>query len=286
MDEVTVVEVSSWGLRGGPVPARPGERSLRIPVLVILLVGLVALILVVAKAINAGEEMVDYDDMMETLDRAILIRQALLPQAVVGLVGVGIAAWLGWFGRMRISLPTSIVGWVLTLVPLGLLLAAIDYDKIQGSGGATTALVVFATFLTVGFTEELIFRGIGLEGFHQSQAVMKSIIFAAAVFGASHLINLAMGRSVRDGVLQAIMTTVMGIVFGVFVVKTGSLIAGMVLHGIWDVFTVSRISGTVEPAALVPHLPTAWLLAVVMVGVALLAARHWAIRRVAPATAS
>ena len=227
-------------LAAPPLSVDGGERALPIVALILVLVVGVLAIFGFSLLYTLGGASGDYSDVMQRLPADILLRQAWLPQLTVGLLFVGLLCWLGWGRRARLALPSTLVGWAIGLVPCVVLLAAIDYGYLQGKGGYTLP-VVFLTFLTVGFTEELGFRGIGIAGFQQVYSLRRSWLLASGLFGVAHIVNVFQGEALTHAVGQVVVTTLMGLVFGLLAIKSGSLILAMVAHGLWDVMAVSRL---------------------------------------------
>jgi len=240
MADVSPLTSPPTRLSAPPQPPAAGERALAIPLLVALLIGSVLAIAALAKVFTLGGPSDDYGDVMTRLPVEILLRQAWLPQAVVGLVLLLVARRLAWTSRIRFRLPSTLGGWLVGLLPAVALLAVIDYGYLQDKGGATLP-VVFLTFLTVGFTEELGFRGIGIAGFQQTLTLRRSWLLASVLFGAAHIVNVLQGAPLGQTLGQVVVTTLMGLVFGAIAIKSGSLVLAMVVHGLWDVFAVSRL---------------------------------------------
>jgi membrane protease YdiL (CAAX protease family) len=240
-----------------------------IPLLVAILVFGVLAIAALAEVYTFGGPSGDYGDVMHDLPVEVLIRQAWLPQLTVGLVFLALTLRLGWVSRARLRLPSTVAGWAVGLLPCAALLAVIDYGYLQDKGSSTLP-VVFLTFLTVGFTEELGFRGVGIGGFQQAFTLRRSWLYASGLFGAAHFVNILQGEPVGVAIGQVVMTTLMGLLFGALAIKSGSLILAMVAHGLWDVFAVTRLMRAEATGALVGNgMATLAIAALVAVALAL-----------------
>lgn len=240
----------SSSLGAPPDPVREGERALAIPALVVLLVASVGAIAGLAALFTLDGGAVDYGDVMRDLPARTLLRQAWLPQAIVGLAALVLMLRLGWTRRSRLALPTSVGGWVIGGIPCIALAAALDYGYLAGKGDDVLP-VVFLTFLTVGFTEELLFRGIGIGGFQQRFGLRRSWLFASGLFGLAHIVNIFQGQSVGQALGQVVVTTLIGLVFGLLAIRSGSLVLAMIAHGLWDILAVSRLMASETVGGLV-----------------------------------
>jgi membrane protease YdiL (CAAX protease family) len=87
-----------------------------------------------------------------------------------------------------------------------------------GFWGPLLALVIVAPL-----TEELLFRGLILHGFLSRYGVRKAILTSAVLFGAFHL-----------NPWQLLPATVIGMVFGWWLVRTGSLIPCIAGHAVFN----------------------------------------------------
>ncbi len=80
-------------------------------------------------------------------------------------------------------------------------------------------------------TEELAFRGVFQQGLTANYGTRKGIAITALCFGVFHLIPW-----------QAVGATLIGLLLGVVVFRTGSILAGMALHAIWNLLPLLAIS--------------------------------------------
>jgi membrane protease YdiL (CAAX protease family) len=80
-------------------------------------------------------------------------------------------------------------------------------------------------------TEEVVFRGVFQHGFVRRYGVTKGIVASSICFGVFHLIPW-----------QAVSTSVVGLMLGLVVLRTGSIFAGMAMHAIWNLVPLVAIS--------------------------------------------
>lgn len=109
--------------------------------------------------------------------------------------------------------------------------AGVDWGKFTG---AHLMWIVVAGIL-VGFAEETLFRGIILRalregGRHEGSAVLVSSL----LFGVFHFTNLINGSPLIATVTQVVFASLAGIALYLWRRGTGVLLAGMVIHALWD----------------------------------------------------
>lgn len=92
--------------------------------------------------------------------------------------------------------------------------------------------------LTAGFSEEVLFRVtciplcMGFLRFKNRDMLVP--IVTGLVFGVLHIGNIANGASVANGIIQVIVTALMGVYYGALFVSTGSAMPGIIMHSIYD----------------------------------------------------
>ena len=80
-------------------------------------------------------------------------------------------------------------------------------------------------------TEELMFRGVIMFGLIRVYGGPRGVLLSSVCFGVFHLIPW-----------QAAGATLIGVLLGVIVYRTGSLFAGMAMHAIWNFFPLLVVS--------------------------------------------
>ena len=108
----------------------------------------------------------------------------MIPIAVSGVFAIGIATWLGWWQQI-IHEPLRTQRWV-RIVPVALLLAAAIGTSWANllDQKAELALALVVLVLIVGFTEELMFRGIGVVTFRRMDLTEGRVALIARWFSA------------------------------------------------------------------------------------------------------
>lgn len=113
-------------------------------------------------------------------------------------------------------------------------------------------LLFFIECLSVGFFEEIIFRGILLTLLLQKlvekkHGVLISILVSSFIFGFFHLFNVFTGMSLSSTILQMGYSFLMGMLWAVMYLKTRNLWLTMLMHATYNFFgQVMFYLGTVQ----------------------------------------
>ena len=95
-------------------------------------------------------------------------------------------------------------------------------------------LTVIVTMILVGFSEELMFRGIVLKGALREVSVLKAIVISSALFSALHAVNVLAFVPLDGMVQQLVLTFIFGLAMACFALRVNSLVPLMVFHALWD----------------------------------------------------
>lgn len=118
-------------------------------------------------------------------------------------------------------------------------LAGTDWSAYSGAFfGASLAL------LLVGFTEEIVHRGLLLTALRSRFSEVWVWLFTSALFAVMHFVNVLLGAPVAGTVSQVGAAFLMGTALYILRRVTGSLIWAMVLHGLWDFSVFATGVGT------------------------------------------
>lgn len=93
----------------------------------------------------------------------------------------------------------------------------------------------------VGFSEELMFRGVLLQAFRRSLPIWPAVLATSFIFGAIHSLNVFTTGRLDQSLVQSAAAFLSGLIFVALRLRTGSLWPSIVLHALWDfaVFTLS-----------------------------------------------
>jgi membrane protease YdiL (CAAX protease family) len=95
--------------------------------------------------------------------------------------------------------------------------------------------------ITAGVCEEILYRGFLIHYFRElpvSIGLIGALILSSCVFGFAHL---------YQGVVGIVQTTILGAIFGLIFIVTGSLVLPMVLHALIDLRILLILRKTDEP---------------------------------------
>ena len=95
-------------------------------------------------------------------------------------------------------------------------------------------LTVIVTMILVGFSEELMFRGIVLKGALREVSVLKAILISSALFSALHAVNVLAFVPLDGMVQQLVLTFIFGLAMACFALRVNSLVPVIAFHALWD----------------------------------------------------
>ena len=194
---------------------------------------------------------VDYNTVGDTTDN--IVAGIIVPIGLGAIFLAVAASVLGWWRPALREVPRVGPRWLL-LVPaiygvaaLGGLLS-VDFARVEGK----YVLFLAIGTLLIGFSEEMLCRGLGLVGLRGSLPEVWAWFFSCLIFGAIHTLNIAFGAEVGTTVAQIGPAFLAGTVFYVLRRNTGALIWAMLLHAFWDFNTLmaSAYGATDSPARL------------------------------------
>jgi membrane protease YdiL (CAAX protease family) len=123
-----------------------------------------------------------------------------------------------------------------------------------GLPGPQIILFLAINTLAVGFSEELMFRGVLYRALRTRLNLWPAIWISCVLFGSVHVINAFTTGDVLGAVVQATTAFMSGVFFLAIVLRTGSIIPSMLFHAGWDfLLTVTASSVPVAEAATSGH---------------------------------
>lgn len=154
---------------------------------------------------------------------------------VFTVVVVSASRW--WRPALRDDRPVR--SWTIAIVVLlavGIVLGT-NYGGLAERGIGLTLLLLLST-LMVGFTEELMFRGLGVTVFRaNSFSEGKVALWTCVIFGLAHATNLF--SEGPKALAQVLVTAMAGYFFYVIRRRTGGLLVPALVHGLWDFALIS-----------------------------------------------
>jgi uncharacterized protein len=172
----------------------------------------------------------------------VLISYGLMAIAVTTVLGIFIAPfqplaakWFNWLGSK--SWVAWGLGGYLIATPIVLIVSVINERIWQGKGGSNPILSVVLeskdslSFLLLAVTasvaaplfEEYLFRGFLLNSLTKYLSAWQSILISGLIFAVAHL-----------SVSEVLPLATLGVILGYVHYRTGSLLAPMLLHGLWN----------------------------------------------------
>ena len=120
-----------------------------------------------------------------------------------------------------------------------------------------TTLLVFLNTMMVGFSEEVMFRGVLFRASIERMSVWPAILLNMMLFGGVHAFNGFITGEFGAAIQQSFAAGMSGLVFIAIMLRTGSIWPAIIYHGLWDfaLFTVgmaSAASGGGEAAGELP----------------------------------
>lgn len=148
----------------------------------------------------------------------------------------GLDKQLSWSKKYLIFIP-------LYLLILGALqIFGQDLSEVQ----SINILLLFFSTMAVGFSEELVFRGIlqsvYIKGYYEKKnRVFYSVLIPAIIFGLLHLLNFEI-KNIAQELSQVLYAIFFGVFYGALLLKTNKLIPLAIVHGLINfVFGFSNI---------------------------------------------
>ena len=216
------------------------------------LTALVALgVYVIWQAINSGIQIAgtgpDGIDLIDLVQNGIALS---LAAASLFLLIVVVA--LRWWQEVGLSQGPQ-RGTLKVIWPWLLYLALFAASALNaGLPPVSVTLFILANTMLVGWSEEVMFRGVWLRGLFRSHGIWVAIIGSSLIFGAIHVLNVFLTGDLRGALLQAGAAFLSGVFLAAVRLRTGSLWSGIFLHGMWDAGTFLVAAGATATATPAP----------------------------------
>ncbi len=197
---------------------------------------LYVLITIVGQKLQVGTDNISLND---------LARNQILISSVVGLIFlIVVTSFFGWRREVGIVPPRTVKGLFLAWLPALFIVCFFLLGALIGFPPRQTLLFIGLNTLLVGITEELAFRGILFTGAASQFRLPAAIAFASFAFGAVHALNGFITGDFLFSSVQAVSAAMGAVLFTALLLRTGSIVPGMIVHWLWDfgvfVFTAGR----------------------------------------------
>lgn len=115
-----------------------------------------------------------------------------------------------------------------------------------------TVWLLFTVPFLIGFSEEVMFRGILLRGAMARLSLGQAMLLSAVLFALLHVLNCIAFPSIWPTVQQTAFAFCVGFFLAPVALKLGNLWPVILWHGIWDmIIFASQIVNVVHPVALI-----------------------------------
>lgn len=198
----------------------------------------------------------------------------VVPILFGAVVLIAFLASLGWIRSLFGRQPVAGRAWmwaivVLVLIPVVLRVVGTDYSRFDPSVVALT----FAAGLLIGFTEEVLTRGIAVKILRSAgHGELVVAVVSSALFGLLHAVNILSGQSLFTVGLTVLFAFGFGMLMYLVLRVTGNLVWPILLHAITDPTSFLSTGGIdVVPAEQSPLVALAGPFNMVFVVVAIVA---------------
>lgn len=202
-------------------------------------VGLIAVVVYSVLLVAAwGLLGVDYATISSTTEN--VVRGIVVPIGIGAVFLAGLTSWLRWW-RPALREPDRVAPrWTLVVPALMVVVALLNLLSADLAVLSVAYLVTLGVgTLLVGFSEELLTRGLLLVGFRGSASEALSWFWTSFLFGMIHAVNLLFGQSLTDTMRQVVAAFLLGSALYVTRMATGALVAAMLVHALWDFASLS-----------------------------------------------
>jgi uncharacterized protein len=178
------------------------------------------------------------------IDLLDLVKHGIAPSLAAAALFLLVVVLLMRWGR-EVGLAQGPQRGTLQVIWPWLLFLALFAFSALGAGlppASVTLLIILNTAL-VGWSEEVMFRGVWLRGLFRSYGIWVAIIGSSLIFGAIHLLNVFLTGDLHGAILQAAAAFLSGVFLAAVRLRSGSLWTGIVLHGLWDAGTFLVAAG-------------------------------------------
>ena len=179
---------------------------------------------------------IKYDEFFDSAHNTW--RGPVLSLAIGAVLLLAFVAWVRWdmVWRDPERLPMSGLMWLL-LGAFTLVMVVRGVGIQWGEVDTDLLVAVLCLGVLVGFTEELLFRGIFLRCMRDGRmSEGAAALWTSAAFGLFHLPNVFLGTGL-SGFLQILLAALSGFALYYYRVAFGAIAAAMVMHGLFDVTT-------------------------------------------------
>jgi membrane protease YdiL (CAAX protease family) len=149
---------------------------------------------------------------------------------------LSVVLWQGW-RDVALDRWTDAAGWRLAWLPMIYIVGGFAVATFLGLPPATVLLLLLLNTFLVGFSEEVMFRGVLLQAFRHATAIWPAVLLTSVAFGAVHSLNVFVTGDLRAALIQSSAAFLSGLMFIALRLRTGSLWPPIIVHALWDFAT-------------------------------------------------
>lgn len=170
----------------------------------------------------------------EAANQAILISESLADGIIAASVFLLVVlAFLKW-DRLGLQWPKPPRSVLIAWLPALYIVAILALSATLGLPPAGTIAIVFVNCAFVGFSEEVMFRGILFRGALSAMRLVPALLFTSILFGLIHTLNTFATGQFDVALAQAVAAFMSGLLYNVIRVRTQSVYPMIVLHTLWN----------------------------------------------------
>ena len=216
-------------------------------------------------------------------------------QAALRIVATAFFLWMlsrfGWLRAAGVRRFGSVSTWLLALLALAytvvMYLVVFFGEARLGFPDPALAVAVAVDMLTVGALEEMTFRAVILYALlrlwgDSERGIAASVLVSAGFFGGVHLLNGLLGQPLPQTICQVASSAMMGVFYGVLVLRGGSIWPAVLFHGLLNVFVNLKVASLPDFAETVARSAGSTILLLPVVAPAALMLERIAPRPVVP----
>jgi membrane protease YdiL (CAAX protease family) len=199
------------------------------------------------QAINTGIQVAGAGP--DGIDLIDLVQHGIAPSlAAASLFLLVLVVALGWWREVGLGQGPQ-RGSLRVIWPWLLFLALFAVNALSaGLPPLSVTLFILINTALVGWSEEVMFRGLWLRGLFRSFGIWVAILGSSAIFGAMHLFNVFLTGDLQGAFIQSLAAFLSGVFLAAVRLRTGSLWTGIILHGLWDAGTFLVAAGVTASA--------------------------------------
>ncbi len=174
---------------------------------------------------------VDYTEVAESSDN---FRDAVvIPIGIVSVLLAIVTTYFGWW-RPALSEKRTTPAWMIAWPVLTVVALAVNIVADAEPWDTEFLVMVLLGFAFVGFSEELMTRGLLLTGARARYGELLSWFISTACFAVMHGINALNGQDAGTTATQVVLTFVSGTLLYLSRRVTGTLLVPMAIHALFD----------------------------------------------------